>query len=456
MLLNYLGEDAFRAGLTAYFGKHAYGNTVATDLWASLAEASSQDVGSFMHDWINRPGFPIVSVSWKPGAPEAALTQQRFLSDPSAKAENDNPWQVPLAATAELDQPLFSSAKGTLNVSGSDALILNHDGHSYFLPHYTEHEHLTSITKAIASGTVSNIDRLLLLDNYLLLQRGGFAGTTDLLDLLAAYSGETSESVWADIAASTAEVRRLVEGDESTEDKLNAMIAKLTEKLVSELGWDDQPDDDAATQRLRGLVISMAAGAKVPAVLDEAAKKFAAFKKPSDLSSSTRSVVYFVAARYGSQADFERLLKLHDESKSAEERDEYASALTSVKNPDHVKTIIDRLTGETIRRQDLMHWFVWLLRNRYARTAAWEWLTTNWDWVEKEFNSEKSYGYFPRYCGSIFSRADELKKFTDFFEPKLNVIALAHDIALGKQEIISRVAWRERNEASTKAWLVKS
>jgi aminopeptidase N len=456
MLLNYLGEDAFRAGLTVYFGTHAYGNTVATDLWASLSQVSEQDVGSFMHDWINRPGFPIVSVDWKPGAAEAALAQRRFLSDPSAVAENDKPWQVPLASTIVLDEPLFIKSQATVKVSGSEPFILNHDGYSYYLPHYVQHDHLANITKAIMGGNVSNTDRLLLLDNYLLLQRGGFASTTDLLDLLAAYSAETSESVWADIAASIGEVRRLIEGDDASENKLNVMIAQLTGKLVAELGWDDKPEDDAATQRLRGLVISMAAGAKVPTVLEEAAKKFTAFKKPSDLSASTRSVVYFAAARYGTQADFERLLKLHDSSKSAEERDEFAGALTSVKNPDYVKIIVDRLTGETIRRQDLMHWFVWLLRNRYARAAAWEWLTANWQWVEKEFNSEKSYGYFPRYCGSIFTRPDELKKFVAFFEPKQDVVALAHDIALAKQEIASRVAWRERNEAATTAWLTKN
>ncbi|MDB5169230.1 MAG: aminopeptidase [Candidatus Saccharibacteria bacterium] len=454
MLLNYLGEEAFRKGLTDYFGKHAYGNTVADDLWAALGAASSQDVGSFMNGWISRPGFPIVSVNWQPGEADVRLQQQRFLSDPSAKTTDNTPWQVPLAATTELSKPLFDATEATVQeAKGTKALILNHDGHSYFLPQYVNGTHLAAITKAIEGGEVSTIDRLLLLDNYLLLQRGGFTATTDLLDLLSAYKNETSESVWADIAASIAEVRRLIEGDEAAEDKLNTMIATLTQKLVADLGWDDHAEDDASILRMRGLVIAMAAGAKVLAVLEEGAKRFAAFKTPSDLSSSTRSVVYFIAARHGSPADFERLLKLHDNSKSAEERDEYASALTSVQDKERYETVIGRLTGDTIRRQDLMHWFVWLLRNRYSRATAWKWLVDNWGWVEKEFESEKSYGYFPRYAGSIFSRAIELKDFSDFFSPKRNIIALARDITLAEQEIGSRIAWRDRNEEAVKNWL---
>jgi hypothetical protein len=53
----------------------------------------------------------------------------------------------------------------------------------------------------------------------------------------------------------------------------------------------------------------------------------------------------------------------------------------------------------------------------------------------------------------MFSTKPELKKFLDFFEPKRNVVALSRDVMLAEQEISSRVAWRERNEASVKDWL---
>ncbi|MDB5176124.1 MAG: peptidase [Candidatus Saccharibacteria bacterium] len=457
MLMHYIGEEAFRTGLKAYFQQHRYGNTQAADLWSAFSASSGQDIADFMDKWVTTSGYPIVSIDWKPGSKTASLTQKRFLSDPNATPDARAPWQVPLAATLPIADPLLSNLSQTITVatSANKALLLNHDGHSYYLPHYQQAEHLSQITTAISNGQVDTIDRLLLLDNYTMLQRGGYASLTELLDLLTAYEGEQSESVWGTIVLPIAETRKLIEGDEVSEAKLEALIASLTAPLVETLGWDDAPDESAETLRLRGLVISLAAGAKVPAVLEEGQRRFADFTQPGDLSPSTRSVVYFIGARHGSAADFDKLLALHNASTSADDRDELAGALTSAKDPARYEGVIAMLTGNDIRRQDLMHWFVYLLRNRYSRTAAWEWLTSHWDWIEAEYSSDKSYSYFARYGGSIFSHPAELAKFQTFFGPKKSVVALNRDIALGEQEIASRIAWRERNEAPVKAWLAK-
>ena len=87
MLMNYVGEEVFRAGLKLYFAKHAYGNTRAADLWATLAEAGGQDISGFMNDWLQRPGFPLVDVDWKPGDTDLKLEQRRFFSDPASKPQ---------------------------------------------------------------------------------------------------------------------------------------------------------------------------------------------------------------------------------------------------------------------------------------------------------------------------------------------------------------------------------
>ena len=455
MLMHHIGEEAFRAGLELYFIKHRYGNTQAADLWAAFSDSSDLDVAAFMANWINNPGYPMVTIDWEPGSSEASISQQRFLSDPSAVSINNDPWQVPMASTGILDLQLLSSSSSAATVTSdaTTALILNHDGHSYSLPRYTNSNHRAQIISAIGAGTVSPIDRLLLLDNYTMLQRGGFASTTDLLELLKAYTQETSENVWGAIATAVAETRRLVEGQEEPEANLDKLIGQLVMPLAEKLGWDDNPDDDAATLHLRGLIISMAASAKIPSILEAGAKRFASFTKPSDLPASTRSVVYYVGARYGSEDDFQKLLELHRASQSAEERDEYAGALTSVKKPEHYTKLLSMLTGADIRRQDLMNWFVWLLRNRYARSDAWTWLTEQWDWIEKEFASDKSYSYFARYGGSIFSRKEDLAKYNELFDPKKDIVALTRDILLAKQEIASRIAWRERNQSNTIDWL---
>lgn len=453
MLMHYLGEATFRKGLAAYFQKHQYSNTQAKDLWAALGESSGQDVAAFMQYWLERPGYPLIDVDWKPGSASLELSQQRFLSDPDATDTLKTTWQVPLAATLALKPGLLQTITHSAEVTETNQpLLLNHDGQSYFLPRYTNTAHMKGIVAGIAENKVSTIDRLLLLDNYNLLQRGGFAATTELLDLVRGFTHETSENVWGALAMALSEARRLVEDDESLDAKLNLLIQKLVAPLLPELGWDDKPTDSPQTLRLRGLIYSLAAGAKLQTVIDEALLRFAHFQKPSDLPASTRGVVFFVGARYGTEANFNKLLDLYSSCKSADEKDEIASGLTSVEDSKRSKQLLDLLKTDTIRRQDLMHWFAWLLRNRYSRASAWRWLQENWTWLEQEFASDKSYGYFARFGGGVFSHPEELEDFTKFFEPKKSVVALARDITLAQQEIQSRVAWRERNEKAVKKY----
>ena len=455
MLLNHIGEAAFRNGLKAYFNKHRYGNTVADDLWDALSKASKLDISNFMKDWLRRPGYPLVSVDWQPSNPKLKLEQKRFLSDPLAETRNIEAWQVPLASTLALSQPLFKEHRAELTVSVPTfaPLLLNHDGQSYFLPHYREPKHLEQIVSALKDQLVDTTDRFLLLDNYILLQRGGVATTTELLELLRSYEQETSETVWGAMALSIGEARKLTEGDETSEALLDNIVQTLVTDIAQRLGWEDRLDDSAQTLRLRGLAISLAVGAKAPAFIKEGLRRFRDFSRADELPASTRTAIYFCGARHGTTADFEKLLETYRHTTNADEKDELASGLVSTREPKHYQQLIGLLTTDDIRRQDLLHWYVWLLRNRYSRNATWEWLKNHWGWIEDEFASDKSYSYFARYCGSIFSRQTELTDFKDFFGPKKTIIALSRDITLAEQEIASRVAWRERNQTNVTAWL---
>jgi aminopeptidase N len=55
-LVAWVGEKDFFAGLRAYFGKHAYGNTELTDLLAELEEASGRELGAWAEEWLQTSG----------------------------------------------------------------------------------------------------------------------------------------------------------------------------------------------------------------------------------------------------------------------------------------------------------------------------------------------------------------------------------------------------------------
>ena len=55
-LVAWVGEDDFFAGLRAYFGKHAYGNTQLSDLLVELEAASGRELGDWAAEWLQTSG----------------------------------------------------------------------------------------------------------------------------------------------------------------------------------------------------------------------------------------------------------------------------------------------------------------------------------------------------------------------------------------------------------------
>src|SRR6185369_14489381 len=138
MLQQYIGDDAFRAGLKTYFEAHAYGNTEGSDLWAAMGKASGKDIASFMDAWLTRSGFPLVTAT-QDGA-KVTLHQEHFLDDP-AKADPGPLWPVPLFAN--LAGMPDSSDKRELKqtAASTDPLVLNGGALGHYLVRYAADAH---------------------------------------------------------------------------------------------------------------------------------------------------------------------------------------------------------------------------------------------------------------------------------------------------------------------------
>jgi aminopeptidase N len=72
-LVAWLGDDAFLAGLRAYFEKHAFGSTELADLLAALEPASGRDLGAWSREWLETAGVNLLRS-------ESATDGQRYTS----------------------------------------------------------------------------------------------------------------------------------------------------------------------------------------------------------------------------------------------------------------------------------------------------------------------------------------------------------------------------------------
>jgi aminopeptidase N len=64
MLRSELGDSAFFGGVRAYYRAHKHGTAVTADLQAALERSSGRALGTFFDQWLRRPGYPEVDVTW--------------------------------------------------------------------------------------------------------------------------------------------------------------------------------------------------------------------------------------------------------------------------------------------------------------------------------------------------------------------------------------------------------
>jgi aminopeptidase N len=70
-LVEWVGDDAFLAGLRDHFARHAYGNATLADLVDALRRSSGRDVGAWADQWLRTTGVSTLSV-------RAAISGDRY------------------------------------------------------------------------------------------------------------------------------------------------------------------------------------------------------------------------------------------------------------------------------------------------------------------------------------------------------------------------------------------
>jgi aminopeptidase N len=76
-LVAYVGEDAFVAGLRAYFTEHAWGNATLTDLMGAIGASAGRDLSEWTTLWLDTAGHDTLAL--EPGADGSLVLQASGL-----------------------------------------------------------------------------------------------------------------------------------------------------------------------------------------------------------------------------------------------------------------------------------------------------------------------------------------------------------------------------------------
>ncbi|HSW66690.1 MAG TPA: M1 family metallopeptidase, partial [Bacillota bacterium] len=413
MLMNYVGRDAFRKGLKAYFAKHAYGNTSGSDLWTALSVASGLDVTHFIEPWLLRSGYPLVTVAQK-GA-DLVISQSHFLLDMS-KADPERLWPVPLLASSSDVPALLDTRELHVTLSKPDYIRLDTGAIGHYIVRYTEPAHAEALAQQVASKELGIPERLMLLNSSSSLARAGVQSYDATLRLLEHYQDEDSEPVWGIMSMILGEARRFVDDDPSLEDRIKASMRRLVEKQYARLGWEERSGESSQDVMLRATILALGAYAEQPEIVTRGLELFDAYKQdPKQVPGQIRGVVFGIAVRNAHPGAFDYLLELDATTAAPEVKQDIMGSLSATKSADEAAQLLSRLKdGDKVRQQDVDHWLILLMRNRNARPQAWQWLQDNWPWIEETFRKDSSYDYFPRYAASAFNTRTLLEEYRAF------------------------------------------
>ncbi len=442
MLQQYIGHEAFQTGLKSYFSKYAYQNTEGDNLWGELSVASKQDIAGFMNTWISQSGYPVLHVSDAEG--EITLSQEQFFVGPHQPS--DQLWPIPLNSLCSEMPAMLDSKSQHITRHHTTPLRFNDGDSAHFITHYDE-SLLERLINELKHGNLSPTTRLQLLHEQTMLARGGVISSASLIPLLDAYRGETVDSVWDIITVALSELKKFVENDETAERKLKELAKSLAAPEFERLGWNEKPNEPAVDTKLRATILGFMVYGEDTLVLSRTSEIYQE-RSLQELPAELRGLILDAVVRHSGISDItQTLLTAYKETNSADLQLDLASAITSTKDPEVIVSMLAALKDtDTIRTQDVARWFVYLIRNRDGRTVAWQWLQSNWSWIEQTFGGDKSYDDYPRYAASALNTGDQLESYKTFFTPLIDTPALTRAIQLGIAEIDGRVELIKRDQ----------
>ena len=442
MVQTWIGDDAFRRGLTDYFTKFQYDNTTGDDLWQCFSAASGKDVGALMNTWISQPGYPVVRATLADG--KLTLSQEQFFVGPHQP--NNRLWPIPLGANDSRIPDILADASVAVSYAGSDMLLLNAANTGHFITLYDD-ELRGRIMREILAGTLESSVRAQYLNEQLLLMRGGLLPSSTLVDLLSVYKNESDQKVWEIISLALSELKKFVDRDTAAEHMLRTFAADLARMQYTRLGWSMAQGEPEQDTKLRAIVIGcMLYGEDVDAIRQ--ARELYHANTLEQLDAELRPLIIGAVVRNDQQPHniVRTLLQAYEDSTSAELRSDIASGVTATRDYSELKHLTRLLTNtRVIRSQDTIHWFVDLLRNREGRELAWKWLRDNWKWIEKTFASDKSHDYFPRYAASLLMTRQQLAEYREFFTPLRNDQSLVRAIDMGLLDLEGKLDLIDRD-----------
>jgi len=396
----YIGDAAFRLGLTNYLAEYAYKNTITENLWSHLSRASNRDhLSEILSTWTKQMGYPLLTIQQEQRGNDRLLTieQRRFLADGSI--DENSRWKIPInicttSNPTDIVDQLYLDGKQKEEfllekLPETDWIKLNLFNVGIYRVFYPK-SMLDDLISPIQDQTLSPQDRYNIQTDVFALARSGQISVVDYLQLLRhAYKHEDNLTVWKSILRQLTELKSIwnFSSIESTKKRFEHFICDFLLPIYSRLEWESMPNEGSQAAMLRSLVLIQLGLNEHNRTYDEAKRRFNKIllnQNDHEINPNVRTAIYLTVAKRGDEKTFEQLKSLYDKADTQEERLRLLIGLCRFDDHQLQSRALELLWNQDkVRKQDHLIAFTSLAsHNRYGAEICWEYLKTNWDKIE--------------------------------------------------------------------------
>ena len=389
MLEQHIGPDVFRDGVRAYLKTHAYGNTVTTDLWDALEDASGAPVRDIMDTFILQGGHPLVTLD------RDQLRQQPFAYGPvpaGTESAIGTSWNVPVAVRAlpHGNQPgapvrrlVLGTQPGAVDEVAEGTVVVNAGGWGVFRVGYeTDHrlalaEHLSQLTP---------LERANLMGDTWATTLAGHTRLEEFLRVSMQLGVEPDPGAWAPVGAALVLCNRIAGPDDRR--ALREAVEALIGPLHRSLGFETMPGESERTPTLRALAINLLGTVGGSDELRaEAARRFDASpiaggstRIPADIEVAILAVV----AQLLRAGDYDTVLARYRSATTPQEEMRSLGTLAAFPDIELCLRTFDLAMTE-VRSQNGFAVLGALLANPVGCQAVWNRITEQWGAILERF-----------------------------------------------------------------------
>ena len=343
MLEAYVGEDAWRDGVRAFLREHAYGNASHVDLWSAIEATARRPVAGIAQDFTEQSGVPLVNAEIMVGeAPGSAL----FLIEGQVggTAGSGRGWRIPVSASSLGGGPSVQTMVRpgalvhALHSPRPGPLVVNPGQVGYFRTLYS---------MSAFAPLVRRLDRLEPADQLNLIQDGwalaqaGAARAGQFMTLADRLPASADPRVWSATLDAISEIDRLYQ-DTPGQAAFRGWARRRLRPLMARVGWGGGPPSKDRFAVLRPALITAMAELEDPAVLGEAARRYAGFRRdPASLPAGLRGAVLGIAGRQADAAAFDALRLKARSAHDPQEQRQYLLALARAEDPAIAQRALD-------------------------------------------------------------------------------------------------------------------